>query len=145
MKLLTKIAFASMALFAQFAHADTGPYYVSYPGYCNVKKVYLTPGGDVYGTEIGCANGYLVPVVGSTTTDGKVAVATIVNSYPCMTVYWPDGSLVGGCSAGSTIIYPPRSTWTVRMDADTAPRRKYNLSTDMPDISKTQHLPATEF
>lgn len=40
------------------AKADTGPYYIYWTGTCWIARVYLTPGGIVYGQEIGCGNNH---------------------------------------------------------------------------------------
>ena len=146
MKYLAKIAFVLMAFSSQFAHADTGPFYVSYPGYCNIKQVYVNTFGDVYGTEVGCSSIIGAPLVGSFTVDGRVAVSTVSTSNtPCVTVYNTNGSLVGGCSAGSSVLYFPRGTYTVKEQARAGAQRAFNVGTEMPDTSQTQGLPPTNF
>jgi len=146
MKLLAHLVIFGGIAMAHNAWADTGPYYVSYPGYCNVKKVWVTPNGDVYGYEASCSSGWGAPLVGSITTDGKVGVSTIVNGAPCMAVYWPDGQLRGGCSStGTSITVVPTSTYTVRMDANGTVRRQYQVSEHEPDLKAVASLPPTDF
>jgi hypothetical protein len=142
MKLLARLVALGAVALSQSAWADTGPYYVSYPGYCNVKKIYINVFSDLYGTEVGCSSSLGTPLIGSFTVDGKVAVSTVVNGSPCIAVYGTDGSLGGGCSAGGPISYTPRSTFTVRQDVGSSPPKpQFVVSTEMPDLEKTKDLP----
>ncbi len=142
MKFLARLALIGAAAMSQSAWADTGPYYVSYPGYCNVKKVYVNTLGDLYGSEVGCSIGYGAPLVGVFTINGSVAVSTMVNGNPCIHVYATNGVLAGGCSAGGPIGYASNSTYTVRQEAgDSPPKPDFNVSTEMPDLEKTRNLP----
>ncbi len=142
MKLLARLAMLGAVALSQSAWADTGPYYVSYPGYCNVKKIYLNAFSDIYGSEIGCSIGFGAALIGAFTADGKVVVSTVINGTPCITVYGTDGSLGGGCSAGGPIAYVPRSTYAVRQEVGAEPSKvKFVVSTVMPDLEKTKDLP----
>ncbi len=128
------------------AHADSGPYYVSYPGYCNVEKVFINTIGDVYGTEVGCTSTLGNPLVGTFTVDGRVIVSQIYGGMPCIAVYGTDGSLRGGCSSGGSVGYNPNSRYAVRESsrqhtAGETSERSYVVSMDMPDISTTKDLP----
>ncbi len=131
------------------AHADTGPFYVSYPGYCNVEKVYINTSGDVYGTEAGCSSNLGAPLIGTFTVDGRVVVSQIYNNMPCMAVYGTNGTLRGGCSNGSSVGYNANSTYTVReanrqRTGTTPMEQTYVVGTEMPDTSLTKDLPALQ-
>lgn len=141
MKLLTGLVLLGAVTLSQSTWADTGPYYVSYPGYCNIKKIYLNTFSDVYGTEVGCVGIIGAPLLGSFTVDGKVVISTIVNSVPCLTVYGTDGTLVGACSAGGPISYTGKSTYTVQEVSPKPPALQYIVSAEMPDLEKSKDLP----
>lgn len=142
MKLLARVALLGAVALSQSAWADSGPYYVSYPGYCNVKRIYINSFGDLYGTEINCDQGFGAPLIGAFTIDGKVVVSTAVNGAPCLAVYGTDGSLGGGCSSGGPITYPPRSTFVVSQSASTAqPQPQFVVSTELPDLEGIKNLP----
>lgn len=47
---------ALLGLTALSAIADSGPYYLSSTGYCNIRKFYLTSTGVIYGKEVGCTS-----------------------------------------------------------------------------------------
>lgn len=142
MKLLARLALFGAVALSQSAWADSGPYYVSYPGYCNVKRVYLDASTNVYGTEIGCSSLIGAPLVGAFGADGTVIVSVISNGVPCINTYYPNGSLLGGCSNGGPITYLPRGSYTVSQSGMVdAPKREFNVSTEMPDLEITKNLP----
>lgn len=146
MKLLTRLALLGAVSLSQSAWADTGPFYVSYTGYCNVEKVYLNAFTDVYGTEVGCTSSLGRPLIGSFTVDGRVMVSVVGGSgQPCINAYWTDGTLHGGCSAGGSITYNSNSTYAVREAVRTGsevPPITYKVSTEMPDLEQTKNLPS---
>lgn len=151
---MKKVLIASLlSLSAASAWADAGPYYVSYPGYCNVKQVYVNAYGDVYGYEIGCTATLGQPLIGSIAPSGIVAVS-VQNSQgmACLHSYWPNGTLHGGCSSGYGISYSPDSVYSVSMAAQRAnaspssgPTLSWKLQTTMPDVSTTRNLPPMPF
>lgn len=146
MKLIASLALIGAAALSQAAWADTGPYYVSYPGFCNVKAVYITPINDVYGSEIGCSATYGQPVMGFITPSGTVNIARYSGTSACMETYWSNGSLTGGCSDGSSISYAPNSYYSVReaLRSGTASATRpadFSVSTEKPDMSGTKDLP----
>lgn len=142
--------FIALSLAAGFsiAHADTGPYYISYPGYCNVKQIYVNVYGDIYGNEVGCSVVAVPanerPLMGTFLPGGAVAETHIHANTPCMSVYAINGLVSGGCSNGYIIGYAPRSNYTVRLEAGT-PNREFNITEEMPDTTATRDLPATPF
>lgn len=118
---------AAVALMAcGAAQADVGPIYISYPGYCNIKEIYLNPYGDVYGYEKGCSASYGAPFFG--TMDG--ASGNIYVSTPdggvCMHVYRADGTLKGGCTNGQAYRYGE----TIRYFVTSSMPRSLAKSTD---------------
>jgi hypothetical protein len=146
-KLLAGLALMGAAALSQSAWADSGPYYVSYPGFCNVKAVYITPSNDVYGSEIGCSSLVGQPVMGFITPAGTVNIARYSSSSACMETYWSNGTLTGACSDGSTVNYAPTSVYYVRQaqrlgDAAVARPADYSVSTEKPDTEATKNLPA---
>ena len=74
MKKLLVGALLSLSSIAAVA-ADIGPYYASSDGFCNVREIYVTDTGYVYGTEVGCSDSKGTPVVGYVTTTGGVFLA----------------------------------------------------------------------
>ena len=141
---LSALTMVWLALASRSALADTGPYYVSYPGYCNVKKVYINTLNDIYGTEIGCTAVLGGPLMGTFSVNGTVYVSTVVNGNPCMTVYAVNGTLGGGCSGGGPIAYNPNSFWALRQEfrPGTGARSiEYSVGTELPDLEKVKNLP----
>lgn len=143
MKLLARLTLLGAVVLSQSAWAaDAGPFYVSYPGYCNVRKVYVTAINDLYGTEVGCASLLGSPIIGTMLADGRVTVSAFRLTSVCINVYWPNGALTGGCSDGGPIIYPATSTYSVRQSIlPTPPAAQYKVSADMPDLENTKDLP----
>ncbi len=87
------------------AQADVGPLYITYPGYCNVKQIYVNPYNDVYGREVGCTASIGSPFFGTIdSASGNVYVSTQDNGV-CLTAYRADGWIKGGCSNGVTYSY----------------------------------------
>jgi hypothetical protein len=151
---MKRILIASIILlFSGQIWADSGPFYVTYPGYCNVKKVFVVSGKtDIYGTEIGCSALIGTPLIGSIASNGNVAVSTLNQGYPCIHSYWTDNTLHGGCSNGYGVSYAPDSVYGVRtsmsLDTDTAvtkPAVGWKLEQQIPDIEATKNLPALPF
>ena len=58
------------------ARADSGPYFVTYPGYCNVKRLFVDFYGNLYGKEVGCSSSLGEPLAGVSNADG-VRVARV--------------------------------------------------------------------
>ncbi len=146
-KILACLALLGAAALSQTAWADTGPYYVSYPGYCNVKAVYITPTDDVYGSEIGCSSTFGQPVMGFITPSDTVNIARYNGTAACMDTYWPNGQLTGACSNGSSVSYAPNSVYSVReaIRSGTAAAGRpadFIVSTVKPDLERTRDLPA---
>lgn len=56
MKLRSLILGAAFACTSFAAVAQSGPYYLSSVGFCNVRKFYLASSGFVYGKEVGCTS-----------------------------------------------------------------------------------------
>lgn len=85
------------------AYADTGPIYVTYPGYCNIKQVYLSSTNYIYGYEIGCSTMLNQPLFGYLdATTGNAWISTYESSKVCMAIYASNGQLTPGCSNGVT-------------------------------------------
>jgi hypothetical protein len=147
MKLLTRLALFCAALLSQSAWADLGPYYVSYPGFCNVKKVYISNIGGVYGTEVSCASIMGAPLAGLTAPDGTVSVAMSLSGVPCIAAYRMDLSLTVACTnaTGGPLGYANTTKFTVQQNtsspADSQRTLQYNVSTEMPNLELTRDLP----
>ncbi len=144
MKLLARLALLGAAALSQSAWADAGPYYVSYPGYCNVKQIYIATNTDIYGYEIGCSAIYGQSLMGAFTFNGYVAIARASNvpNVVCMETYAPNGTLRGGCSNGGPISYAPTSVYSVVQSVNPGPPApQYIVSSEMPDLEKTKDLP----
>lgn len=146
MHFITRLIFLGAIALSQSAWADTGPFFVSSTGYCNVKQVYLDSSGGVYGTEIGCSGLLGTPIVGTFGSDGVVYAATYATDssgpYPCFRSYAPNGNLVVGCSSGGSIGYTPNARYTVKEAAARSPAiYKFAVSTTMPDLEKIKLLP----
>lgn len=141
MNKLTRLALLSTVVLSQSAWADIGPFYVSYPGYCNVKRVYMNTYGDIYGSEVGCAASLGNPLIGVVDAKGNVVVTSASSSSgACFDSYGPYGILEGGCSYGGAIVYDQRSSYAVR-STEKAPRVRYIFSTEQPNLELTKHLP----
>lgn len=100
-------AFLVLAASALSAHADIGPYYIYYSGFCNIKEIYVNQYGDFYGREIGCSASAGSPIVGGIDPVSGNANASIYASggRVCFQVYRPDSQLRGGCSDGGQFSY----------------------------------------
>lgn len=143
MKFLAQLTLLGLVAMPQLAWADAGPYYVAYPGFCNVKRVYVNASNDVYGIEIGCSSILGQPLLGSFAPNGTVFVAKASGNIACIETYSPDGSLRGGCSGGGPIQYAPVSGYAISNSATSEQsQRQYVVSTEMPDLEKTKYLPA---
>jgi hypothetical protein len=134
--------------FSTGARADTGPYFVSYPGYCNVKQLYMDNQGTLYGREIGCEVSIGEPMVGVFSSDGvHVARASRSSGLPCIETYWFDGTLSGACSDGNYIYYEPTLTYGAiqrKQGTSVAPARiAWKLEKQMPDLNALRSLPPT--
>lgn len=138
---LARLALLGAALLSQSAWADNGPYYVSYPGYCNVKRVYMNASGDIYGSEVGCTASLGRPLIGVIDARGNVVVTSASGSSgACFDSYGPNGVLEGGCSYGGAIAYDQQSRYAVR-SVEKAPRVGYIFSTEQPNLELTKQLP----
>ena len=146
MKLHVRLMLLGAVVTSAGVWADTGPYYVSYPGYCEVKQVYINARNDVYGKEISCISEVGAPLMGSFTDNGVVVVATVSNKIPCLAAYKPNGTLAIGCSAGGPVGYAPSATYVVRQSVSTETTvRNFVVDTEMPDLEKTKNLPVGGF
>jgi hypothetical protein len=131
------------------ARADSGPYFITYPGYCNVKQLYIDNQGTVYGKEVGCEVTLGEPMVGVFSSDGvHVARTSRSNGLPCVETYWYDGSLSGVCSDGSYVYYEPTLYYgpqAQRLPGTAAqpPRIAWKQVPQMPDLNTLRNLPPT--
>lgn len=131
--MLKKIAALAVALCAAgAAQADVGAFYISYPGYCNVKQIYLNPANDVYGKEIGCSGSLNSPFFGTFDgASGNIYVSTI-DAGVCLTAYRNDGFIKGGCTNGVNYFYGNPIPWVV---TTSLPRSKREPSApELPSI-----------
>lgn len=134
--------------FSGNAKADSGPYYVTYPGYCNVKQLYVDIYGNLYGREVGCSASYGEPMVGVSASEGvRVSRVNWSTGHPCIETYWYDGTLSGLCSDGYAIQYEPTYYYGVRSiqapgTAATLPRITWKLETQQPDLAALKNLPS---
>lgn len=70
--------------------ADSGPYYLSPSGFCNIYQVYLSSDGYIYGKEIGCSSSLGQTRAGFYAGSGsKFTIAT-----PSYSGSSPDGGVV---------------------------------------------------
>lgn len=89
------------------AQADVGPVYVSYPGFCNVKRIYMNTAGDIYGQEIGCSAILGAPMVGFISPNGSFIFSVRDGSgNACMHNYLATGLISAACSNGAIVNYP---------------------------------------
>lgn len=105
---MKKLAIAlTLALSGFAAHADVGPIYVSYPGYCNIKELYLNSVGDVYGYERGCSATLNAPMFGTLDvySNNIYVSSTEPGGLVCLQAYRGDGQLRGGCTNGRQYQY----------------------------------------
>lgn len=104
------LALSSLSVFA----ADIGPFYVSSDGYCNIREIYVTDTGYVYGTEIGCTESKGTNVVGYITTTGGVFLAySAPSGSQCIGNFRGDNSVTNVCGNGSGVAPGRASTWTL--------------------------------
>ena len=95
------------------AQADSGPFYVYYNDFCNVKEVYVNQEDTVYGLEVGCSDSLGSIVGGSLTANG----ATL--SYPSDTLMiidvfnMGDSSLFGYGNSGTSLELFGSTTWFI--------------------------------
>lgn len=124
--MLKKIAALAVALCAAgAAQADLGPVYVSYPGYCNIKAVYMNVNGDLYGQEVGCAAFVGAPMVGFVNANGSFIFSARDNTArACMHNYLPSGLISVGCSNGLIVEAPTPIAYAVTVAPPHAPRSK---------------------
>lgn len=134
--MLKKIAALAVALCAAgAAHADLGPVYVSYPGYCNVKAIYMNNNGDLYGQEVGCSAFLGAPMVGFVHTNGSyVFAARDITSRACLHTYASSGFIVAGCSGGLGIESPPLLPYVISIAPPAAPRAKNAKAVELPHL-----------
>lgn len=118
---------------------------MSYPGFCNVVKVYVNAKNDVYGSEISCTDSMGITILGSITGDGTVVASQSYKGTPCVFIFRTNGSLRSGCSLGGPISYSTDGTYVVRQDVGSVPPPtasvSFTVSTEMPDLEKTKNLP----
>lgn len=127
---------------SQSAWADTGPFYVSYPGYCEVKRIYINTRNDLYGTEVSCPSILGKPLVGTLMGSGGAMVATVESGIPCIAAYSPAGAVLVGCSAGGPVGYAASSNFVVRQSIDQKQsEHQFVVSTEMPNVEATKNLP----
>lgn len=139
--------FCFAALF-QSAKADTGPYFVTYKNYCDVKKVYVTASNEVYGTEIGCQRNIGQALVGSIAPDRRVSVATgEADGVACLHTFLPTGTVEVACSSGGPIAHSNPTDFSVLQStmgqSERSVKGVYGVSTDIPeDLERNQSLPS---
>lgn len=129
--MLKKIAALAVALSAAgAAQADQGPVYVTYPGFCNVKAIYMANNGDLYGQEIGCSAFIGAPMVGFIAANGSFIFSTRDGGLKaCMNNYLPNGTVSGGCSTGLGVESLPVIPYGVSF---TRPRAATNGASELP-------------
>ena len=133
--MLKKIAALAFALCAAgAAQADLGPVYVSYPGYCNVKAIYMNSAGDLYGQEVGCSNGIGAPMVGFVNGNGNFifSVRDLTNRA-CMHNYLTTGFISSGCSNGLGVDTPPLLAYSISV-APPPVRSKTAKDVELPSL-----------
>lgn len=132
--MLKKFAALAVALSAAgAAHADLGPIYVSYPGYCNIKAIYMNTNGDLYGQEVGCSAIVGAPMVGFVHTNGSfVFAARDLTSRACLHTYASSGMIVAGCSNGLGVESPPLLPYVITVAPPHAPRARNAKTVELP-------------
>jgi hypothetical protein len=135
--MLKKIATLAVAFCAVgAAHADIGPIYISYPGYCNVKQIYINQYSDVYGREIGCSALVGSPFFGTLDgASGNIYVSTMEGGV-CLTAYRSDGLIKGGCTNGTNYYYNNAIPWVV---STTRPLPKKLPGSTEPELPSIGH------
>ena len=105
---------ALLAVSSMSAFADIGPFYASSDGFCNVREIYVTDTGYVYGTEVGCADSKGTPVVGYVTTTGGVFLAySSPGGSQCIGNFRGDNSVTNVCGTGAGVAPGRATTWTL--------------------------------
>lgn len=105
---MKKTVIACLALVSCSAFADVGPIYVSTPGYCNIKKLYINSLNQFYGYEVGCSAMAGQPIFGIVDSFGNALLSsTTGGGYICMDKYRPDGWIQSSCSNGANVINMP--------------------------------------
>lgn len=134
--MLKKIAALAATLCAAgAAHADLGPVYVSYPGYCNVKAIYMANNGDLYGQEVGCTNGIGAPMVGFVHTNGSFVFSVRdLTNRACMHTYLPTGFILGGCSNGLGVENPAPLAYSISVAPPPVSRNKNSKIIELPSL-----------
>ena len=113
MKKLLVGALLSLSSIAAVA-ADIGPFYASSDGFCNVREIYVTDSGYVYGTEVGCSDSKGTPVVGYVTTTGGVFLAySSPGGSQCIGNFRGDNSVTNVCGNGAGVAPGRASSWTL--------------------------------
>jgi hypothetical protein len=118
------------------ASADIGPLWIVHPGFCNIKKIFITPTFDIYGQEVGCSTSLGKPLVGSFTAITNIAGVSEVsnNGLPTLNAYYPDGVMKSGASNGTSILYGSPIPYFVTVSQPSGTLRKYP-SQELPDYS----------
>lgn len=149
MKLLVRLAFFASLTLSQLAWADAGPYYVSFPGFCNQLTIYVNAKSDVYGTETGCSANLGTVVTGSINADGSVTAAQALPTKLCLMTFSTTGINRLGCTIGGAIGYAADSPYTVRMQAGAKPGAtpaptsfNFVVSTEKPDAEAAKSMPS---
>jgi hypothetical protein len=145
MKSLKKLAVVAGIGVSINAVADIN-LWVTYPGYCNVKKLYLNSYLDIYGYEVGCFSSYGRPLVGSYDSgSGNAWISSTDDSgLPVMNVYRYDGLLKGAQtnSTGTSIYYGQTITYRV---STTSPVMAVTQSVSPNVSNSTKQLPDLGF
>lgn len=91
--------------------ADTGPYFLYSDGSCNCLEVYMTPGGTLYGEEIGCTYPYPDSMMagGKTTKGGSFGYS--YSGSPRVKVYGMDGTWRIYINNGTSLSPFNNGTW----------------------------------
>jgi hypothetical protein len=146
MKLLAKLVLLGLAAMSQSGWAaDAGPYYVRFPGFCNVKKVYVNTNNDIYGTEVGCSAAMGQAQLGYLGSKGDAILTSPASSgRVCMEFFYTNGTTSMTCSNGTKVEYYADSPYTVKPSAvsETPKSFTYTISTEMPDLEASKNLPS---
>ncbi len=145
MKMFVKLASLGLIAISQNAWADSGPYYVRFAGFCDVKKVYVTASNDIYGTEVGCSASIGQPQLGYLGPKGDAIVTSPASSgRVCMEFFYTNGTTSMTCSNGTKMEYFKDSPYTVKPSSvSEAPKSyTYTISDEMPDLEKSKDLPS---
>lgn len=117
------------------AQADQGPVYVSYPGYCNIKQIYMDNSGGLYGREVGCTGILGQPMMGFVQPNGSFVFAgSDGGGNACLHTYNANGNLYVSCSSGFTTNYHVPFPYVVSFSRPYEVTPKGGKSTQLPQL-----------